>query len=97
MHPDWARSLRDQCVSAGVAFHFKQWGEWSPERPVGPTVRGRFQYLGPNGETFDERNPPDMSPAWASLYRLGKHSAGRLLDGRTWDEYPATAELETSR
>lgn len=26
MHPDWARSLRDQCVAAGVAFHFKQWG-----------------------------------------------------------------------
>ena len=30
MHPSWARSLRDQCVAAGVAFHFKQWGEWAP-------------------------------------------------------------------
>ncbi len=30
MHPDWARSLRDQCAAAGVAFHFKQWGEWGP-------------------------------------------------------------------
>lgn len=28
MHPDWARSLRDQCAAAGLAFHFKQWGEW---------------------------------------------------------------------
>lgn len=28
MHPEWARSLRDQCVEAGVAFFFKQWGEW---------------------------------------------------------------------
>jgi protein gp37 len=28
MHPDWARSLRDQCVAAGVPFLFKQWGEW---------------------------------------------------------------------
>lgn len=27
MHPDWARSLRDQCASTGVPFHFKQWGE----------------------------------------------------------------------
>lgn len=26
MDPAWARSLRDQCTSAGVAFHFKQWG-----------------------------------------------------------------------
>jgi protein gp37 len=28
MHPDWARSLRDQCTAAGVAFFFKQWGEF---------------------------------------------------------------------
>lgn len=28
MHPDWVRSLRDQCVEAGVPFFFKQWGEW---------------------------------------------------------------------
>lgn len=34
MHPDWARSIRDQCAAAGVAFHFKQWGRWSPDRPA---------------------------------------------------------------
>jgi protein gp37 len=27
-HPDWFRSLRDQCQAAGVPFFFKQWGEW---------------------------------------------------------------------
>lgn len=32
MHPDWARSLRDQCHNAGVPFFFKQWGEWGPCR-----------------------------------------------------------------
>ena len=30
MHPDWARSLRDQCAAAGVPFLFKQWGCWRP-------------------------------------------------------------------
>jgi protein gp37 len=30
MHPDWARSLRDQCAAANVPFFFKQWGEWAP-------------------------------------------------------------------
>lgn len=30
MHPDWARSLRNQCAAAGVPFLFKQWGEWRP-------------------------------------------------------------------
>ena len=28
MRPEWARSIRDQCVAAGVPFFFKQWGEW---------------------------------------------------------------------
>jgi protein gp37 len=31
MHPDWVRSLRDQCQAAGVPFFFKQWGEWNPD------------------------------------------------------------------
>lgn len=31
MHPEWARSLRDQCAAAGVPFFFKQWGEWVPD------------------------------------------------------------------
>ena len=30
MHPDWVRDLRDYCQAAGVAFFFKQWGEWAP-------------------------------------------------------------------
>ena len=28
--PAWFRDLRDQCVEAGVPFHFKQWGNWTP-------------------------------------------------------------------
>lgn len=34
MHPDWARSLRDQCAAAGVPFFFKQWGAWMPTSSV---------------------------------------------------------------
>lgn len=30
IHPDWVRSLRDQCKAADVPFFFKQWGEWAP-------------------------------------------------------------------
>ena len=51
MDTDWCRSIRDQCVSGGVPFFFKQWG-------------------GTN-----------------------KKAAGRLLDGRTWDESPGTRTL----
>jgi protein gp37 len=27
LHPDWVRSVRDQCVAAGVPFFFKSWGD----------------------------------------------------------------------
>lgn len=41
MHPDWARSLRDQCQSAGVPFLFKQWGEWWNGARLGKATAGR--------------------------------------------------------
>jgi len=51
MHPDWARSLRDQCVAAGVAFHFKQWGEWGAGgHRVGKASSGRHL----DGRTWDQ-------------------------------------------
>jgi len=39
MHPDWARSIRDQCRAAGVPFFFKQWGEW--DQGLFPTRHGK--------------------------------------------------------
>lgn len=48
MHPNWVRSIRDQCAAASVPFHFKQWGEWSPapQGATAATVCHRF----PDGE-----------------------------------------------
>lgn len=87
MHPDWVRSLRDQCQAASVPFFFKQWGEWTPagdwygDHPVSLPVRG----LGPNGWTDDELVCADDDEY---VVRIGKKSAGRLLDGREWNEVP---------
>jgi len=40
-HPDWFRSVRNQCQAAGVPFFFKQWGEFQSayciEREAHPT------------------------------------------------------------
>ena len=42
MNPDWARSIRDQCNAEGVAFHFKQWGDFNEHGArVGKKVAGR--------------------------------------------------------
>jgi hypothetical protein len=38
MQPSWARSIRDQCAAAKVAFVFKQWGgELLPSARLRPT------------------------------------------------------------
>ena len=80
MHPDWARSLRDQCVAAGVPFLFKQHGEW-----IGvPDLR---QLPGGNGPGFGEFDHCRYDQAHEAC-RIGKYRAGRILDGRTWDEFP---------
>lgn len=49
--PEWITDIRDQCVSAGVPFFFKQWGG------------------------------------------VNKKRAGRLLEGRTWDQLPILAPI----
>lgn len=86
MHPQWARSLRDQCVAAGTKFHFKQWGEWAPLK-VSEVVDKEFSGQSRPVEWTGDRWLNDQRGA-CSLYHLGKHAAGRLLDGRTWDEVP---------
>lgn len=54
MHPDWARSLRDQCQAAGVAHFFKQWGEWGPDVGIPP---GRDPAI-PGGDPIMEGKGP---------------------------------------
>lgn len=100
MHPDWARSLRDQCAAAGVAFLFKQWGEWSPDD--GPPASGRdtiFEGAARAAVRVDDAwqyldNGFQGPVEWCErpsnwLFRLGKKRAGRLLDGVQHDGYPA--------
>lgn len=92
MHPDWARSLRDQCAAAGVPFFFKQWGEWTPGENL--TRGGRLRTATLFADSWDystqtdkqsENCHVDDSP---DLYHVGKHAAGRLLDGREHNEFP---------
>lgn len=95
MHPDWARSLRDQCAAAGVAFHFKQWGEWGPDQGTETfdTAKGRAQktpaFLIKRDGTVHCFLPQDEQDAPVML-RIGKARAGRLLDGRTHDDFPGS-------
>jgi protein gp37 len=56
MHPDWTRSLRDQCAAAGVTFHFKQWGEWGELIPGAKSMDGMVRMgAGAAGRLLDGR------------------------------------------
>lgn len=72
IHPEWVRDIRDQCTADRVAFFFKQWGEFAPCRIV--TIPDPVYKKGPGHD--------------GEVWRVGKKSAGRLLDGREWDEVP---------
>lgn len=92
VHPDWIRSLRDQCAAADVAFHFKQWGEHSleydrdrddPDYKRCATVArqpGRWINLA-GGHGFSGERVH-------YAHRVGKKAAGRLLDGVEHNAFP---------
>jgi protein gp37 len=126
MHPDWARSLRDQCATAGVPFFMKQWGEWGPApfivRICDPNVgwqgteeelaaakadseargathvhtgnwyvedgerRYHLHEIGHKPWSLERVGLPDGT---AAIRRWGKKRAGRELDGRVHDAFPA--------
>ncbi len=89
MHPDWVRSLRDQCQASGTAFFFKGWGEWTEIQPVADGDLGGDMRRGITTIVHAPGNPEGYfrkGDVWMS--RIGKKKAGRLLDDRTWEEYP---------
>ena len=86
MHPDWARSLRDQCEEAGVPFLFKQWGEWFPYGETDADGHVNVRTMGEKpGKWHEWQNAGGFS------VRIGKKEAGRLLDGVQHDGYPGDA------
>lgn len=100
LHPDWVRGLRDQCREAQVPFFFKSWGEWvsTYDRDIDdPDWRNCPARNGPRKEWTSRHIERYVNSAGGQgfhgervvfMRRIGKRNAGRLLDGRTWDEEP---------
>jgi len=91
MHPDWARSIRDQCQAAGVPFFFKQWGE----HVTGHLDREDFhvdeEAHGPSVTWNGIARCFDIPGEMGHYGRVGKRAAGRILDGREHNEMPERA------
>lgn len=92
MHPDWVRSIRDQCQEACVPFFFKQWGEWLPfsdvaEIDASVSDKTPVCCVKSDGRVFRPYSYAEHAPCH-QMARVGKAAAGRLLDGREWNELP---------
>lgn len=94
MHPDWARSIRDQCQASGTPFFFKGWGDrYQPFTCNGELPSNCF-YLGIDGAIRPgdhEDIDYDACLGTFSKKNCSKESwknSKRQLDGRTWDERP---------
>lgn len=88
-HADWFRSLRDQCAAAEVPFHHKQNGEWLTLKAGYPHRTDPLTgsaVINVDGRQFKE----DAIRIWAGdfIVKVGKDTAGRLLDGVTHDARP---------
>jgi protein gp37 len=90
MHPAWVREIRDRCVAAGVPFFFKQWGKFAPlDSQPGPYADSLVSgHVGYNGEWSSPTAKIWAHPWPVVMAGFGKKAAGRVLDGRTWDEMP---------
>lgn len=103
MHPDWARSIRDQCKVARVPFFFKQCGEWIDadewlnDLRDSPNFKFTIGGAAPSCPLnfADAAALAEMSGAkfehqsdGTTTFRVGKKRAGRLLDGVEHNAFP---------
>lgn len=94
MHPAWVRDLRDRCTNENTAFFFKQWGAWAPyPRDVWDEDHGGTRFVKLNGSLSWAAGNDDYLTNWSPNYEPSDHPvtrarSPRILDGRTWDEYP---------
>jgi protein gp37 len=104
MNPLWVEHIQKCCEGASVPFFFKQWGEWSPNLPADnmkklvdwaelakrPNTQLRHCFLGRSNKIV----VPDVKVRYDELlyrmYKIGKHLAGRLLNGKEYNEFPKT-------
>ncbi len=98
-HPDWFRSLRDQCADAGVPFFFKQHGAWATGDDIddaGLAHPGFSEEHASDGGVprrhwrGDQLIPHHLGKNTdTTVYRIGKHDAGAYLDGVEHKAFPA--------
>ncbi len=102
MHPDWARSLRDQCLESGVPFFFKQWGEWI-EVGTGtthsildagvqpPPIDSKNRIISSDGHVPECAKDMRADSKYRWVTQIGTRTSGSALDEQQWKQFPKVA------
>jgi protein gp37 len=84
MHPEWVRSIRDQCQASGTAFFFKQWGEWA-----WAADDHNFASAANHAKlVFGEKVKLEHHSSGHTAAKVGKAKASNILDGKTHNQFP---------
>lgn len=78
-HPDWYRSLRDQCAAAGVPYLFKQWGEWRAAKSVQEATLNPILVSNRKAAYADKPEARDF-PCFSGCFHMA-HQVESMLDG----------------
>jgi protein gp37 len=87
-HPQWHRDTRDFCQAHGMAYRFKQWGDWTPREIINVTREHALALPDGTIQRCKGWSEAAAAPRERRLERVGKRETGRLLDGREWSEMP---------
>lgn len=98
-HPEWHRATRDFCATNGIAYLFKQYGNWMPISQMGngdgpgcsddPALkRAERMVLQLDGS---DQGKFAFQPGAMTMLNVGKKAAGRLLDGVEHNGFPEVA------
>lgn len=99
-HPDWFRSIRDQCKKAKVAYFHKQNGEWMPAEenitsleqidalPDRPKEARGVELINSKGVHNNMLLIDGVTEPLVRMFKVGKHLSGNKLDGKQHLNYP---------
>lgn len=102
MHPDWVKSIRDECEADNTPFFFKQWGEWREGSSYNHKRNIQHEIVLNDGRRFsnDNNKGPLSIPIseWQDgnptvMSKVGKSKAGNLLDGKEYKAFPEGKEV----
>jgi len=93
MHPDWVRTVRDECKQADVPFMFRQWGDWGQATGLHGNLINPSHGLRSDGRLFKLQSAGQALCGAAPMAKIGALEAGCVLDGQRHREMPNLEDL----